>query len=445
MPGAVRNNGGGGGAGAGGSPSESDKRRIARFSEHPGQRGPGATTRSPSNMMGDTDNDRDPSSMLARIALLEKDLERRQESYVSRERAYKTRIDELEEELISQRQEKTGWMKEDGKMNQLKSIQGQILTNVELVQDRTARILQEQERDLLRAFRARLFDVQTELEKEKSKKEDGAGAWIERCRQLESEVEWAKEVADRLERVNQTLMQENSRLKSQFNSQEEDRNFLIKQLVAVKKDNARLRAEYTAIELDNTALQQQIRDGPAHGTALGQSNAHSASNSSKSAPAQPKSDSDDRYKEVNNRIRRLLADERRNLQQVRQNYAQELKSRTEMEMLLRQCVEDVRKEIARRHIESAQFASSGDLAKLYNRQPGMIPIEDFTQEDRERALELLLSQERVVTLLYAKAFPINVKSKTGNALGSDGPAVEATSVDDHKLPSLLRPTSTQQH
>ncbi len=49
----------------------------------------------------------------------------------------------------------------------------------------------------------------------------------------------SQEVADRLERVNQTLLQENSRLKSQFTSQEEDRNFLIKQLVAVKKDNAR--------------------------------------------------------------------------------------------------------------------------------------------------------------------------------------------------------------
>lgn len=32
--------------------------------------------------------------------------------------------------------------------------------NVELVQDRTVQLLQEQERDLLRAFRARLFDIQ---------------------------------------------------------------------------------------------------------------------------------------------------------------------------------------------------------------------------------------------------------------------------------------------
>jgi hypothetical protein len=55
-----------------------------------------------------------------------------------------------------------------------------------------------------------------------------------------------------------------------------------------------------------------------------------------------------RYKEANTRLRKLLADERRSLQQVRLNYSGELRARTEMEVLLRGCVEDVRKEIARR-------------------------------------------------------------------------------------------------
>jgi hypothetical protein len=69
-------------------------------------------------------------------------------------------------------------MKNDTKISKLKNIHSKILDNVELVQERTARILQDQERDLLRAFRARLFDVQTELEKEKSKKDDGAGIFV---------------------------------------------------------------------------------------------------------------------------------------------------------------------------------------------------------------------------------------------------------------------------
>ena len=55
-----------------------------------------------------------------------------------------------------------------------------------------------------------------------------------------------------------------------------------------------------------------------------------------------------------------MADERKSLQQVRQNYAQELRSRTELEMLLRACVEDVRKEIARRY-NSLPFDFYSDL------------------------------------------------------------------------------------
>ena len=332
-----------------------------------------------------------------KINSLEKDLERRQESYVARERAYKTRIEELEEELKFQRQEKTGWMKSDAKMFKLKSMQGQIVKNVELVQDRTSRVLQEQERDLLRAFRARLFDVQTELEKEKSKKEDGAGAWIERSRKLEAEVEWAKEVADRLERVNQTLMTDNSRLKSQFASQEEDRNFLIVQLVNVKKENAQLKAEYSAIENENASLQVQMKKME-DDIAANIANRH-GNNKATMGGADGGSNfaNDERYKEINARLRRLLSDERRALTHVRANYAQELRSRTEMEMLLRQCVDDVRKEIALKTMTmGASRGNSRQTTGTVTGTSGAVTVAAFNQSDRERTLELLLSQERVI-------------------------------------------------
>lgn len=78
------------------------------------------------------------------------------------------------------------------------------------------------------------FIRQTELEKEKTRKDGGDSTWIERTRRTEAELDWAKEMADRLDRVNQGLSRENVRLKSQFKSQEDDRKFLIKQLVAIK-------------------------------------------------------------------------------------------------------------------------------------------------------------------------------------------------------------------
>lgn len=55
---------------------------------------------------------------------------------------------------------KMSWMQGNNSMESLKDMHQQILHNVEMVQDRSSKILQEQEKDLLRAFRARLFDVQ---------------------------------------------------------------------------------------------------------------------------------------------------------------------------------------------------------------------------------------------------------------------------------------------
>ena len=216
---------------------------------------------------------------------------------------------------------------------------------------------------------------------------------------------------------------------------------MIKQLVSVKKDNARLRAEYTAIEAENESFKQKIKDIEEEKVLLQTSHGSPTKQNNTSAMglSPNRNESEDRYKDINIRLRKLLADERRNLQQVRTNYAQELKSRTEVELMLRQCVDDVRKEIARKHIDSAQFSGdSNDLAKLYGKNPSLIPMEQFTQEDRERALELLLSQERVLTLLYAKAFPIN--PKTGVlAFENNGPISDNV---DNNIEQESRPQTT---
>ncbi len=162
------------------------------------------------------------------IEKLKADLTRSRESYVRRERAYKTRIDELEDELQRLKSTKTQWMAADDKLSSIKGMHTAIQSNVDLVQERTTKILQEQERDLLRAFRARLFDVQTELEKEKSRTDDGAMKWIDKTKQMEKQMDWYKDNADRLDARNQTLTKESERLKSQFQTQEEDRNFLVR-------------------------------------------------------------------------------------------------------------------------------------------------------------------------------------------------------------------------
>ena len=204
-------------------------------------------------------------SLVRDIRLLETELKGKQEAFIRRERVYKTRIDELENTLATLRTSKTEWMQKDPSMAEVRKHHAAILSNVAEVQTRTARLVQEQERDLLTAFRARLLDVQAELQKEKSKKDDGAAAWIDRSRQLELEVDREKERADKLDRINQALGQENTRLKQQFQTQEDDRSFLVRQLVVVKNENSELREDLQKKDTELQDLQDELTGALAKG------------------------------------------------------------------------------------------------------------------------------------------------------------------------------------
>merc|ERR1711998_108047 len=70
-----------------------------------------------------------------------------------------------------------------------------------------------------------------------------------------------------------------------------------------------------------------------------------------SSPALGKAEVEQRYQDIIKRLKRLLEIERRNLRTVRTAHVTELANRTELEAFLRQCIEDVKKEISRRSNE----------------------------------------------------------------------------------------------
>ncbi|CAM9225328.1 unnamed protein product [Chrysoparadoxa australica] len=366
------------------------------------------------------------AALRRRIATMDADLARRQESYIRRERAYNLRVEELEEELAAIKNGKTAWMREDKAMKEIKMMHSTILGNVDMVQDRTAKVLQEQERDLLRAFRARLFDVQTELEKEKKKKDDGSAAWIERTRRTEAELDWAKEMADRLDRVNQSLGKESKRLKSELVGQNEDRTYLIQQLVQVKKENTLMRQELTRVEAElkeangklgktenalNTARQSMAISLP---VAQRPVTSHSTSQLLGAGRAGAGAGGEDyRYRDIIRRLKKLLETERRNLRQVRAQHAADLQERTELEKLLRDAALTVRKEIE----EQRRMQNPDEAGETVGKSATEVAISSLTAKDQTRTLELLLSQERVISLLYQETFPM---SRNGGAGGSGG-------------------------
>ena len=134
------------------------------------------------------------------------DTKRRLESHTRREHKYRAEIDELRAELERQA---TAKPKEESHVERLRVDHKKVLQGISSLQERTSSELHEQEKDLLRAFRARLYDVQIELERERSKKDDGALEWIEKTRSLGKELDWSREEALRLDRANQSATKEN--------------------------------------------------------------------------------------------------------------------------------------------------------------------------------------------------------------------------------------------
>jgi hypothetical protein len=94
------------------------------------------------------------------------------------------------------------------------------------------------------------------------------------------------------------------------------------------------------------------------------------------------------------------------LREIKTVYSKEIESKTQLEQLLRQWVDDVKAEINKKRSESkvAYYVNKRGNSSMSKTRK----MKDLTQDEREKVIEVLLSQERVLTLLYDKTFPPRV-------------------------------------
>jgi|TARA_B110000305_G_C19366382_1_gene602148 hypothetical protein len=122
-----------------------------------------------------------------------------------------------------------------------------------------------------------------------------------------------------------------------------------------------------------------------------------------------------RFENLIYRLKKILESDKKSLRQIKTLCAKEIDQKNQLEKILRQCVDDVKTEIQKKKTESK--------VQYYQKAGGpRVKADDdrnLTLEEREKILEVLLSQERVLTLLYDKTFPPRPQSQTvvGGARG----------------------------
>jgi len=133
-----------------------------------------------------------------------------------------------------------------------------------------------------------------------------------------------------------------------------------------------------------------------------------------------------RYDKLVEKLKVTLNNERKILKACRLQYNKELNSKTELEEMLKQAVDKVKNE-RKQHRRNAQ-------QKIYTAQPGLgvgvthvisgHPIStggqeheeiELNQQERERVIELMLNQGRVIQLLYEKTFAMTGLEGNQNA------------------------------
>merc|ERR1719261_1631413 len=128
-------------------------------------------------------------------------------------------------------------------MGVIRNMHDAVITGLNCVQNNTAKILQDQEKDLMRAFRARLQDVSKELEAQRNKKGDYSAELQARHRRVVAELHASQELAQIFDKKNQQLATENQKLQEKLRTREDDRQCLLKELVLAKKEVARLKQQ----------------------------------------------------------------------------------------------------------------------------------------------------------------------------------------------------------
>ncbi len=137
----------------------------------------------------------------------------------------------------------------------------------------------------------------------------------------------------------------------------------MRQIVALKKENSRLHKDVEKAALSSLKSTLNTSPGPAPAPTAaeagpGESIAKYVLQRQCCLRAGSLSHRSNRYKDVVRRLRRLLDAERKNLREVRSEHLNALQSRTELESLMRMCLDDVKQDIMKQRTRSGEDAGA---------------------------------------------------------------------------------------
>ena len=252
------------------------------------------------------------------------------------------------------------------------------------------------------AFAKQIRAKVEEVEREKHSRKNKTGEWIGKNKILQQEVDKQMQLTEAKHAAAKKLKETRKLLSVEHAAQLGDKEILIRQSLSLQAHNKRLRERSAELEgiihaLQTTMLPDRSPLSGAAGSALSRgsveaqqrmqaaSGPHGAEGHSDLRPTHTTEERIARYEQALAKFKIIVAAEKKNLEAVRSAHVQALQQRTELEVLLKDAlhwgIEEAKK---RPH-------ATGDDG---------LPV--LTEEDRRDVIEMLLSNDRVLQLLYGK-------------------------------------------
>ncbi len=113
-------------------------------------------------------------------------------------------------------------------MVQINDLHKEIMDNIAAIQNKTSKILIEQQSDIRRFFNKKINEIKDKFKEDRINKNEKDQEYQQKQKQMASELEWIKNIAHKIDEENKTLMRKYSSLKAQFEIQERDKDLLLK-------------------------------------------------------------------------------------------------------------------------------------------------------------------------------------------------------------------------
>lgn len=308
-------------------------------------------------------------------------------------------------------------------MQKLRDMNQQLQDGAVLMKNHIEEQAEAERLALIRTYRVRMREVKQQLKLQEAANLEGASAWIKRYNMLDDDRRTAEENLKALQQKIELLTTDNRELKVMRKHQDEQRNALAQKIAVLKRENRRFEEHIERLQTQSILMSTNVVDDSStssprspHPTAPPGSRAALSSRNGGLRAKIPSLET--RQQHALDGARKMLEEMRCSVRKVRSAHVELLQERTELEMFVRQCIEDVRRDMYR-------FTVVSNISRTMNGNhwEEKALLEDYGIKERKRLLDILNSKLQVLTTLLEKMFP-------GRILHGDQPLGEFLKLDD---------------